>query len=91
MDALLVMLKTNLRITTTAYDTRLTQLLSAAISEIVREGASIDVTQLDDANLVVMYAMWLWSQRDGMAAMPRMLRWTLNNRVMAEKASPGVG
>lgn len=91
MDALLVMLKTNLRITTTAYDARLTQLLTVAISEIEREGASIDTTRTDDANLVVMYAMWLWGQRDGMVAMPRMLRWTLNNHVMSAKASSGAG
>ncbi len=87
MDMLLVMLKTNLRITTTAYDTRLTQLLTVAISEIEREGASVNTSLPDDANLVVMYAMWLWGQRDGMVAMPRMLRWTLNNHVMAAKAS----
>lgn len=86
MEALLTMLKVNLRITTNAYDTRLTQLLQTAIREIEREGAPVDATSLDDANLVVMYAMWLWSQRDSMTAMPRMLRWTLNNHVMAAKA-----
>ena len=56
------------------------------VNEIKREGASINVAKLDDANLVVMYAMWLWSMRDNMAAMPRMLRWTLNNHIMAQKA-----
>ena len=83
MGELLTMLKTNLRITTTAYDNRLEQLLQTAINEIKREGASINVAKLDDANLVVMYAMWLWSMRDNMAAMPRR---TLNNHIMAQKA-----
>ena len=86
MSELLTMLKINLRITTTAFDERLTQLLNAAIGEIEREGGAIDINKIDDANLVVMYAMWLWNQRDNMVAMPRMLRWTLNNHVMAAKA-----
>ena len=38
-----------------------------------------------DANLVIMYAAWLWRRRDTMEAMPRMLRWQLNNRVFSEK------
>ena len=87
MDDLLIMLKTNLRITTDAYDMRLRQILSAAIGEIEREGAAVDVRKPDDANLIVMYAMWLWSQRDQMTAMPRMLRWALNNHVMSTKAA----
>ena len=87
MDDLLMMLKVNLRITTDAYDMRLRQILSAAIGEIEREGASVDVRKPDDANLVVMYAMWLWNQRDQMTAMPRMLRWALNNHVMSTKAA----
>ena len=89
MSELLLMLKTNLRITTTAYDERLTQLLETAVAEIRREGAAISLTKPDDANLVVMYASWLWGQRDSMTAMPRMLRWALNNHVMATQAGGG--
>lgn len=80
---LLTMLKTDLGIMqTTAYDTRLGQYLDAAEQEIVKEGVSdFDTSSIDDAQLVVMYAAWLWRKRDTMEGMPRMVRYALNNRV----------
>lgn len=88
MDTMLTMLKTDLGIlTTTAYDTRLTQLLTAAQQAIINEGAStLDASDVVDMQLIVMYAAWLWRRRDDMQGMPRMLRLTLNNRVFSEKA-----
>ena len=98
METMLTMLKTDLGImTTTAYDTRLTQLLTAAQKAIIREGAStLDASDDLDQQLIVMYAAWLWRKRDGMmgntqsfdaTTMPRMLRLAINNRVFGEKAS----
>lgn len=86
MDTLLTMLKTDLGIrTATAYDARLTQLLNAAKAAIINEGATtIDEAEPDDAQLIVMYAAWLWRRRDDMSGMPRMLRLALNNRVFTE-------
>ena len=88
MDIMLTMLKTDLGIrTSTAYDARLTQLLTAAESAIRKEGAStLDASDPLDQQLIVMYAAWLWRRRDNMEGMPRMLRWTLNNRIFGEKA-----
>lgn len=88
MDTMLTMLKTDLGIrTSTAYDARLTQLLTAAESAIRKEGAStLDASKPLDQQLIVMYAAWLWRKRDNMEGMPRMLRWTLNNRIFSEKA-----
>jgi len=85
---MLTMLKTDLGIrTSTAYDARLTQLLTAAESAIRKEGAStLDASDPLDQQLIVMYAAWLWRRRDNMDGMPRMLRWTLNNRIFGEKA-----
>lgn len=85
---MLTMLKTDLGImTTTAYDTRLTQLLTASQQYIINEGAStLDASNIEDMQLIVMYAAWLWRRRDNMDVMPRMLRLALNNRVFAEKA-----
>lgn len=85
---MLTMLKTDLGIrTSTAYDARLTQLLTAAESAIRKEGAStLDASDPLDQQLIVMYAAWLWRRRDNMEGMPRMLRWTLNNRIFSEKA-----
>jgi hypothetical protein len=85
MEQLLTMLKVDLGITTTAYDTRLTQYINSAKEMIGTEGVTLDTTDLEDAQLVVMYAGWLWRKRDNGDAMPRMLRWTLNNRLFAEK------
>lgn len=87
-DTMLAMLKVDLGITATAYDARLAQLLTVAAGEIVKEGAATldPASSVADANLVVMYAGWLWRKRDTMEGMPRMVRWALNNRVFAEKA-----
>lgn len=97
METMLTMLKTDLGIlTTTAYDARLTQLLTASQQYIINEGAStLDASNIEDAQLIVMYAAWLWRKRDGATGpvqnydattMPRMLRLMLNNRVFKEKA-----
>lgn len=87
-EIMLTMLKTDLGIrTSTAYDARLGQLLTAAETAIRKEGAStLDASDPLDMQLIVMYAAWLWRRRDNMDGMPRMLRWTLNNRIFGEKA-----
>ena len=92
-STMLAMLKTDLGISTsTAYNTRLEQLLTVAQSAIIEEGAStLDASDPLDMQLIVMYAAWLWRRRDDMSGMPRMLRWTLNNRIMSEKAVTGDG
>lgn len=86
METMLTMLKTDLGIrTTTAYDERLGQLLTAAQAAIRKEGAStLDASDPLDMQLIVMYAAWLWRRRDDMQGMPRMLRLALNNRVFGE-------
>ena len=89
MDHLLTMLKIDLGITTTAYDARLTQYLESASAQIRREGADLDVFDAEDAQLVVMYAAWMWRRRDTGEAMPRMLRLALNNRIFSEKMTNG--
>lgn len=84
---MLEMLKIDLGITTTAYDERLGQYLTSAQQMIEREGVTaLNLSTLEDMQLVVMYAAWLWRRRDSMEGMPRMLRWALNNRIFSEKA-----
>lgn len=78
------MLKVDLGITTTAYDERLENYLQAARKMMAREGVVLtqdDAETVDDINLNIMYAAWLWRKRDTGEGMPRMLRWELNNRV----------
>lgn len=78
------MLKVDLGITTTAYDERLENYLQTARKMMAREGVVLtqdDAETVDDINLNIMYAAWLWRKRDTGEGMPRMLRWELNNRV----------
>ena len=83
MNTMLAMLKTDLGIlTSTAYDTRLEQLLTVAQTEIIKKGASnLDASDPLDQQLIVMYAAWMWRRRDSMDGMPRMLSLALNNRI----------
>ena len=92
-STMLAMLKTDLGISTsTAYNTRLEQLLTVAQSAITEEGAStLDASDPLDMQLIVMYAAWLWRRRDSMDGMPRSLRYQLNRRIFAEKAVTGDG
>lgn len=85
MDTMLEMLKVDLGISTTAYDTRLTTYLQSAKISIRTEGIDIDESVISDANLIITYAGWLWRKRDTNEGMPRMLRWQLNNRLFDEK------
>lgn len=82
------MLKIDLGIlSSTVYDARLRQYLQSAVEAIKREGAAtIDPENLADAELIVKYAAWMWRNRDNMEGMPRMVRYALNNRVLAENA-----
>lgn len=83
----LSMLKVDLGIASNGYDQRLTQILQSSEKAIIAEGAStLDNTVLEDVQLIVMYAAWIWRRRDTGEGMPRMLRWSLNNRIFAEKA-----
>lgn len=92
---LLILLEADLEILTDFMDAEakaekeaeLTQYLEAAKTYIAREGATLDLTDIGDCRLVVMYAAWLYGKRREStgAGMPRMLRWNLNNRIFAEK------
>lgn len=85
-DTLLTMLKTDLGMSSTGYDDRLSQIIEASKKAIIAEGVStLDVSEIDDAQLVVMYAAWLWRNRDTGEGMSRMLRLALNNRIFSEK------
>ena len=86
--SILASLKVDLGIlSTTAYDSRLTEIIKSSYQMIIREGATLDVSNLEDAQVVVMYSEWIWRRRDSGEGMPRMLRWALNNRILSEKAN----
>lgn len=99
---LLTMLEYSLEIITdymdeeakSAKEAELTLYLNSAQKFIETEGITLDLDEVGDCQLVVMYATWLYERRKAVStgyntsngAMPRMLRWNLNNRLFAEKA-----
>lgn len=78
-EMVLPILKVDLQVSRTALDTYLTSLIQAAMQYITKEGITLTP---DDYMLVEMYAAYLYrKRREENAAMPRMLRWALNNRL----------
>lgn len=85
----LALLKVDLGIlNSTAYDQRLTAIIDASVSTVTREGATL-TDSVEDIQLIVMYAGWLWRKRDSGEGMPQNLRWMLNNRIFSEKMQEG--
>lgn len=66
---------------------QLTHLVNATLQLIAREGVTLqEPFSAEDGQLVIMYAAYLFRKRATGEAMPRMLRWALNNRVFSAKA-----
>ena len=63
----------------------LQQAIGAARAVVTREGRSL-TGSIADGQLVEMYAAYLVRKRATEEAMPRMLRWALNNRLFSQKA-----
>ena len=89
MDAAILLqdLKTDLGISSDAFDVRLQSRIITARDRIQAEGATLTDSE-SDRDLVVMYAAYLWRSRVTGEKMPDMLRYALNNRVLGEKARP---
>lgn len=65
--------------------------IQSSADYIETEGVTLDLDVISDDILVVMYASWLYDRRkDGVAIMPRMLRYNLNNRLFKEKVNENV-
>lgn len=63
----------------------LSQAVDAALAFIAREGITLEDT-VEDLQLVEMYAAYLVRKRNTTEAMPRMLRWAINNRLFSQKS-----
>ena len=88
-ETILTMLKANLQIIAgnTLQDEYLRNLIATARQMITREGIML-TDSIEDGNLVVMYAAYLYRKRaDDAPVMPRMLRYALNNRLFSQKVS----
>lgn len=85
---ILVILKVDLQVSSTALDQYLLALIASARDYISTEGIAL-TGSTGDAMLVEMYAAYLYRRRrEENVQMPRMLRWALNNRLFSER---GVG
>lgn len=93
---ILEVLKTDVQISATAYDSYLGKLINLAKESIEREGIVLKIIggsdespdyREEDAMLIEMYAAYLYRKRkEDNAPMPRMLRYALNNRLFQQKA-----
>ena len=83
---LLEMTKANLQMASSAYDNYIQNLIGVARTSIRDYGISIDLSNIRDCNIVVMYASYLFNKRRSEnSEMPRMLTQALRNRLFSEK------
>lgn len=86
---LLQILQANLDLLTldSTRQNQLEFLIDTAVQLIAREGVTLtDPYTVEDSNLIVMYAAYLFRKRATDEPMPRMLRWALNNRIFGRDA-----
>lgn len=86
---LLQILQANLDLLTldSTRQNQLEFLIDTAVQLIAREGVTLtDPYTVEDSNLIVMYAAYLFRKRATDEPMPRMLRWALNNRIFGRGA-----
>jgi hypothetical protein len=87
-EVMLGMLKVDLWLSTNAYDARLSQYITSAKAEIIREGYTFPETlTIDDMQLIVLKAQlaWLTSRGRRVDDLKRMLRFKLNNAILSQK------
>ena len=85
---LLKMTKVNLDLLflTPEKEEQLKFLIDTAIELIAREGVTLsEPDSNEEADLVIMYASYLYRKRATDEPMPRMLRWALNNKLFGRE------
>lgn len=96
---ILTMLKSNLNIISQNQDltAQLNYMIDGSIAMLETEGITFNTTttsgvttynfDIEQAELITMYAAYLYRKRATNEPMPRMLRWARNNLLMKQKAS----
>ena len=88
----LKLLKQDLQMLTSSNDDFLSSLLSASETAIQREGIALVENDMDIDMAVIQYAAYLFRKRAGNeTAMPRFLRWRLNNILFSQKGRTDCG
>ena len=87
IQTLLKILKTDLEISGESRDEMLGNMIDLAKAAITREGITLN-DSVDDGMLVELYAAFLYrKRREEAVAMPRSLRYLLNNRLLSQKGN----
>lgn len=82
----LIILKQDLQLLTSANDEYLLYLLEFSKDLMAREGVSYKAGDLECDMVNIHYAAYLFRKRGGQeTAMPRFLRWELNNLLFSQK------
>lgn len=90
-EDVLSMLKMDLQISASQYDEYLMNMIRLAEKEIKKEGIVIEESEtsgfsIEDGMLIQMYAAYLYRKRkEQVVAMPRPLRYMLNNTLFSQK------
>ena len=88
----LTLLKSDLQMLTSANDVFLKSLIETAKAAIQREGITLVENDMDIDMAVVQYAAYLFRKRaSNETAMPRFLRWRLNNILFSQKGKTNGG
>lgn len=90
-EDVLSMLKMDLQISASQYDEYLMNMIRLSEKEIKKEGIVIEESEtsgfsIEDGMLIQMYAAYLYRKRkEQVVAMPRSLRYMLNNTLFSQK------
>lgn len=84
---ILTIVKTDLEISSESRDAFLENMIELSKAAITREGITLN-DNVEDGMLIASYAAFLYrKRREETYAMPRSLRYMLNNRLFSEKGS----
>lgn len=82
----LTLLKNDLQMLTSSNDTLLSSLLDASVEYIQKEGITLVENDIGIDMVIVQYAAYLFRKRASEeTAMPRFLRYNLNNILLSQK------
>ena len=88
-EEILTIVKVDLGMSTTAYDTLIKGLIDSAKAAIKNEGINLIDSDAEDGMLIAEYAAFLYRNRKSKEGMTRSLRWRLNNRLLSKKNREG--
>jgi len=87
MDDVLVLVKADLGIKSSARDPFLTKMINGMKTEIEGKGITLDLESPEDQMLLNDYAAWRYRHRSEDAGLPEHLRYRIRNRIVKGRAN----